>query len=178
MSSERVSPHIQYWDSCLFIELLTNRDPTRIAVLKELIEMEARGVIQIIISTFVFAEVRPFENATVPEDQFQAAVELLQSERLNIRPLTEGIALEAQRIGKENPLLLPGDCVHIATALSVNAIVLFTFDGAGLKRRRPSDMIAHSGKIKASTGGVPLEIREPYVPTGPLFDPSTESASP
>lgn len=176
MSSEKSPPQIQYWDSCLFIELLTNRNLARVAILRELIEMEQRGHIQIVISTFVLAEVRPFENATVPEEQFKQAVELLQSERLTIRPLTEGIALDAQRIGKENPRLLPGDCVHIATALAVRATVLFTVDGAGVRRRRPSEMIVNSGRIQSKDGGPALLIREPFVQRGPLFDPPNQSA--
>ena len=167
-------PEVQYWDSCMFISVLTGRDAKRTGTIRTLLEHEKKGLIKIAISTFVIAEVRPDEtNPNLDNKQFQMAAELLESDRLDRWALTPHIAQEAARIGKQFPKLLPGDCVHIATAIAATAAVLFTFDGLG-KRRRPSDMIAHSEKI----GNPPLKICEPFIPAGPLFEARIQTPSP
>ena len=91
---------------------------------------------------------------------------LFNSLELEIRVLTPRIAERAAEIGDTFPRLLPADCVHIATAIEAGADVLFTYDGAG-QRRRPADMIRYDRRI-----GDGLRIMQPFVPTGPLFDPS------
>lgn len=91
---------------------------------------------------------------------------LFNSLELEIRVLTPRIAERAAETGDTFPRLLPADCVHIATAIEAGADVLFTYDGAG-QRRRPADMIRYDRRI-----GDGLRIMQPFVPTGPLFDPS------
>ena len=157
----------------MFISLLTGKDAKRTDTIRTLLEQEKKGLIKIAISTFVIAEVRPGEsNPNLENKQFQMAVELLDSDRLDVWVLTPQIAQEAQEIGRRFPRLLPGDCIHIATAIAAGTAALFTFDGVGPKRRRPSDMIAHSGKI----GNPPLKICEPFLPVGPLFTKNSESS--
>jgi predicted nucleic acid-binding protein len=169
-------PELQYWDSCMFISLLPGKDAQRSEIIKALLQQEGKGLIKIAVSTFVSAEVRPDEsNPGLDPNQFQMAVELLESGRLDPWVLTEKIAQDAQKIGQLFPKLLPGDCVHIATALAANAAVLFTFDGVGPKRRRPAEMIAHSEKIGSQFHKPPLKICEPFLPVAhssdPLFKP-------
>jgi predicted nucleic acid-binding protein len=161
-----IEPELQYWDSCMFISLLTGKDKQRIETIRSLLKQEAKGHIKIVISTFVIVEVRPDQPGILAQNQFKMVTEIFESDRLDYRPLTPYLAQQAQNIGKDFPKLLPVDCVHIATAIEAKANVLFTFDGSGAKRRRPSDMIAHSRKI----GNPPLLIREPFIPKGPLFD--------
>ena len=160
----------------MFISLLTGKDEKRMSIIRALSEQEGKGLIQIAVSTFVSAEVRPDEsNSSLDVAEFQKAVELLESPRLDVWTLTPKIGQMAQKIGQLFPKLLPGDCVHIATAIEANTVVLFTFDGAGPSRRRPSEMIAHSGKIGPQFGKPILKISEPYLPVAhekdPLFNP-------
>ena len=171
----------QYWDSTLFVSYLAGTEVDRVEIIQGLLEQYERGGIEIIISTFAIAEVRsiPVEGATTPPND-EGAVEtveyhpehlqrvrnLFKSLELEIRVLTPRIAERAAEIGDTFPRLLPADCVHIATAIEAEADVLFTYDGAG-QRRRPADMIRYDRRI-----GDGLRIMQPFVPTGPLFDPS------
>ena len=170
-------PELQYWDSCMFISLLTGKDEKRMGIIRFLLEQEQKGLIRIVISSFVTAEVRPDEsNSSLDSAQFHEAVELLDSPRLDLWTLTPKIGKQAQEIGMLFPKLLPGDCVHIATALEAGVAVLFTFDGVGPSRRRQSEMIVHSGKIGPQFGKPALKISEPFMPiphsSDPLFRPS------
>src|SRR5204862_2336062 len=125
----RMSKPLQYWDSCLFIAILANRpnERERIDVIRHLIEQEKRGDFCIVASTLVRAEVRPDEsNVDLNPEEFASAVELMESDRIDWRPLTPSIAEQAQKMGKEFPALSPFDCVHIATAIAAEAKVLFT----------------------------------------------------
>ena len=171
----------QYWDSTLFVSYLAGTEVDRVEIIQGLLEQYERGGIEIIISTFAIAEVRsiPVEGATTPPND-EGAVEtveyhpehlqrvrnLFKSLELEIRVLTPRIAERAAEIGDTFPRLLPADCVHIATAIEAEADVLFTYDGVG-QRRRPADMIRYDQRI-----GDGLRIMQPFVPTGPLFDPS------
>jgi len=149
----------------MFISFLTGKDERRMDVIRALLQREQRGLIQIVISTFVTVEVRPDEGNPLDQGQLAMIAELFESDRLDYRPLTPHIAKIAQKIGMDFPTLTPPDCVHIATAIESGASVLFTFDGSGAKRRRPSEMIINSGKI----GNPTLKICEPFIDHGPLF---------
>ena len=151
----------------MFISFLTGKDEMRLETIRTLLQQEKQGLIEIVISTFVVAEVRPEGSNPLDRGQVEIIEELFDSGRLDSRPLTPHIAKRARKIGEEFPKLLPGDCVHIATAIEALASVLFTFNGSGVKRRRPSEMIQHSGRI----GNPPLKICEPFTPKGPLFEP-------
>lgn len=164
----------QYWDSCMFISLLTGTNPARIAIIDELSKLEDDGKIRIVTSTFTRAEVRPHPRyAGFDAAQVKKVEAILNSGRVDWRPVTPFIAEEAMRIGQAHPDLLPADCVHIATAIAAKARILFTFDGEGAQRRRPDKMLHWDDKI----GSPPLRIHEPFVPRGPLWDPIQERVS-
>ena len=91
---------------------------------------------------------------------------MFESDAFETYVLTPRIAERAADIGNAYPSLLPGDCVHIATAIESAADVLFTWDGG--QRRRPGTMLRYDGEIDG------LAIREPFVPMGPMFDPPAE----
>jgi predicted nucleic acid-binding protein len=172
-------PEIQYWDSCMFISLLVGKDERRMDVITKLLQQEEKDLIKIAVSTFLTAEVRPDESNTgLSPEQFQNIVDLLESPRLDTWELTPKIGKWAQKIGLLFPRLLPGDCVHIATALESNAAVLFTFDGSGQGRRRPSEMIAHSGQIGPQFGKPALKICEPFIPVPHSADPLFRNPNP
>jgi predicted nucleic acid-binding protein len=174
----------QYWDSPLFLAYLTERDEARADMVEELLDRYDRGGIEIVISSFVIAEVRrlPTPGAATPADEREVPVQaispdqvqrvrrMFESEQLELHVLTPRIAQRAADIGNEYPRLLPGDCVHIATAIEAGVDVLFTWDGGG-QRRRPGDMLRYDGRIND------LAIREPFVPLGPMFDPPPQAGA-
>jgi predicted nucleic acid-binding protein len=165
----------QCWDSTVFISLLTGQDEERVKVIRGLLDHHAKRKFQIVLSTFAIAEVRDFRatgaqgpapgaegsEATVQLDQAERerVATLFASDVLVYRALTDRTALLAAEIGNQYPSLLPGDCVHIATALEAKADVLFTYDGAG-QRRRPNEMLRYDRKI----GSPPLRIMLPFDP--------------
>lgn len=165
----------QCWDSTVFISLLTAQVPERVKVIRALLDNHKEGKFQIVLSTFAIAEVRKFRvpgatgpvpgeeggEATAPVDEVEQRriADLFASDVLVYRALTDRTALLAADIGNTYPSLLPGDCVHIATALDAKADVLFTYDGAG-QRRRPDEMLRYDKKI----GSPPLRIMEPFDP--------------
>lgn len=178
-------PRLQYWDSTVFVSFIRGEkeDPHRVEAVRALLDIYDRGGIQIVTSSFALAEVRALPKNDAPgppvgreeevererfdPTRWQRVQDALNSEQLIIRVLTPRIARLAADIGNKFPRLLPADCVHIATAIDAEADVLFTYDGVG-QRRRTADMLRYDGKI----GDPPLRIREPYIPTGPLFEPT------
>ena len=163
---------IQYWDSCLFISYLTNKDPSRVNVVEALLKFAAIGKIQIVTSTLTMVEVRPYADQ-YETHHMDAVEDLFHSNRPYFRPvaLTGTIARRAREIGEKNRrILYNSDCVHIATAQIEQASVLFTYDGESVPgmKRAPTGLIALNGKI----GNPPLRIMEPYEPRGPMYDPA------
>lgn len=173
---------IQYWDSPLFLVYVSGRDQPKIAIINGLLDLYDKNSVEIVISTYVIAEVRSIpeddsptstgnqgleavSTVTFTPEEMERVQKLFESPQLDYRVLTPRIASHAAEIGNRFPRLLPPDCVHIATALEANADVLFTWDGAG-RRRRPGDMLRYDGMIDG------LRIMQPFVPMGPLFDPS------
>jgi predicted nucleic acid-binding protein len=179
----------QCWDSTVFISLLTGQNPERSRVIRALLDHHKEGRLQIVVTTFAIAEVRAFRvpgsvgpapgqegsEDTVPLDEAerQRIAELFASDRLVYRALTDRTGLSAAEIGNTYPSLLPGDCVHIATALEAKVDVLFTYDGAG-QRRRPDTMLRYDKII----GTPPLRIMEPFDPWPALGLEFVESATP
>ncbi len=175
---------IQYWDSPLFISLLTAKETARVEIIRGLLDQYDRAGIQIVISSMVIAEVRRIPKAgargpapgneenvkVVPYDAMylERVRELFRSDQLDYRVLTPRIAELARDIGDEFPKLLPVDCVHAATALDAKVDVLFTWDGSGLQRRRPDALLRYDRRLGDDP---PLRIMEPFVPSGKLFDP-------
>lgn len=142
-------PRVQYWDSTVFVAFIRGEkeDPKRIETVRTLLGIYDRGGIQIVTSTFAIAEVRALPREDVPGPPVGREEEA-ESERF-----------DPERFRRVQDAL--------ATAIDAEADVLFTYDGAGL-RRRVADMLRYDGKI----GDPPLRIKEPYIPTGPLFEPT------
>lgn len=160
-------PVKQYWDSCMFIAYLQN-ESSRVPVIQDLIRRAKNGRIQIIISNLVLAEVRPYADQ-YNADHFKIVEDLLQTNRPYLRPvaLTGAIARRARQIGEQHRTLSVADAIHIATAEQENVSVLFTYDGVrsqGMRRSR--QMTDFNRKF----GNSALEIREPFVDHGPLFE--------
>ena len=154
----------EYWDSCLFIAYLQNKDNEQDIV--NVIDALLRGASQknerlIVISTMVLAEIRPRDIY----NEFHWAVirDLFYTNRpyIKIQALTPRLADLASTIGGDHNELTPPDAVHVATALSENVDVFYTLDGLhehGVRRR--GDLLDFDGKI----GKPPLAIRVPVMP--------------
>jgi len=161
-------PEVQYWDSCLFIDLLLNRRPERVkAILEALGEVRA-GRARIVLSNFTICEVRPHSDH---QPDYQKDVEeLLEGNYgyISWYGLTPTIARRARDIGARHPELTPADCVHLATALEAGATVFFTYDGEGKPRRRFRKLLTYDNKLQKD-GGHPLRILTPSINKGPMF---------
>jgi predicted nucleic acid-binding protein len=165
--------HVQAWDSTMFITLVMGVEADRCDVIRSLLASYDEQKLQIVVSTFAIAEVRSYRKpdtpgpepgaegsaATLPVVAEPAEVvrRMFESDQLIIRAVTPRIADMAADLGNRYPDLLPGDCVHIATAMDADVDVLFTYDGVG-RRRRPNSMLRYDGKI----GDPPLSIKEPW----------------
>lgn len=163
----------QYWDSTLFISYLEGVESERIKVIRALLDQYDEKKLQIVVSSFAIAEVRSYrepgtpgpapgaegmaQNRPLVPAHAQAVRDMFASDQLLIRVLTPRVAEMAADIGNSYPDLAPGDCVHIATAIDAGVDVLFTYDGAGT-RRRPADMLRYDERI----GDPPLRIMEPW----------------
>jgi predicted nucleic acid-binding protein len=154
---------VQYWDSGVFIEYLTNFNRPRAELIHELILDLERGAIRVVISTFVIAEVRYFTSPggqdTVRFDRQNRdrITELFTSDKFDYWVLTNRIAQMAADIGNQFRRISPPDCVHLATALAAGVDVFFTYDGA-IHQSRRDKLLAYNGRI----GDRPLEIRVPF----------------
>jgi predicted nucleic acid-binding protein len=158
-------PEVQYWDSCVFIDLLLNRHPDRVKAILECIREARAGRCRIVLSTFVLAEVRPHSDNK--PDYKQDVQDLLEGnlDFITWYAVTRTIALLARDIGTAHPDLTPADCVHLATALEAKARVFFTYDGEGAPRRRSRKLLTYDNRI----GKPPLRIVVPAVNRGPLY---------
>lgn len=153
----------------LATEQSTDEGRKRVERIKELLALHEQKKIEIVISTMAIVEFRPYQEGVLHDPEAARIVdELFNSTDIDPYALTPGIAAMAREIGEKHPKLTPTDAIHIATAITAKADVLFTFDGGG-KRRRQKQMITNSGKI----GNPPLKISEPYVDLGPMFDEQT-----
>ena len=88
-----------------------------------------------------------------------AVEEFFESDGLEVWAVTTFIAQRAADLGNTYPVLLPGDCVHIATALQSGAPVLFTYDGMP-GRRNSAKILAYDGLVATP----PLRIMHPFDP--------------
>lgn len=171
MTSGNASITRVYLDSPVFITAIsgsTTVPEKERDELRALLQQVDEGAVTAVISTFIMAEVRKFrkDGQTVDFDPEEAARvrTMFEQGRLEVLPVTERIALRAAEIGNDFERLMPGDCVHIATAEFASVDALFTRDGLTVGRRKPDAMLYYDGHI----GG--LRIVPPFNPTGPLFD--------
>jgi hypothetical protein len=163
-----------YLDTCMLLAITSPALYDRLKIVKELLDYVDAGHLQVVTSVAGIVELRKTTNdegapATyVDEDAARRILEMIRSNAIDVRPVTERIGLRAREIGERFPAVLALDTIHIATALdNPRSDVLFTFDGAG-KRRRPGKMIGLSRDPELATP--PLAICPPFIPAGELFD--------
>ena len=160
------NPQVQYWDSCLFVSLLTNREPEHTKIIRELLSQAEMGNISIVVSNLVLAEVRPEKNPTTEDEKL--VDELLEAERPYLRfyGLSRPIAKLSRKIGAGFSRITVPDAFHLATAITAEADVFLTYDGKRQKKtHRSGGLLQYDG-----LGPHGLAIREPRIDLGPLFD--------
>ena len=120
-----------YWDSCVFIDRIQGTSG-RIDLLTELTERAERGDLKIVASTITIAEVLrgPDEKAT-HEEQEERIISYFENSWIELRPVDRRVAEEARRLRRIHHFQTV-DAIHVATALSVGADCLHTYDGAHL----------------------------------------------
>ena len=160
------NPQVQYWDSGLFISLLTNEEPERTKIIRELLSQAEMGNISIVISNLVLAEVRPAKTPTTEDEKI--VDELLEGDRPYLRfyGLTPSIAKLSRKIGAGFSRITVPDAIHLATAITAKADVFFTYDGKKeRKTNRSKGLLQYDGLEPYG-----LAIKEPCHDLGPLFE--------
>jgi len=166
-----MSSEVQYWDSGLFINLITNKDPAKVSAITEMWRSAQRGNAIIAVSNFVLVEVRPKQG--FEKDYQQVVSEMLEASWPFVHwyAVSREIALEARKLAVDHPRLTPPDTIHLATALQAEASVFLTYDGLHENKhnRRTKDLLAYDGKI-GKEGMAALRIEVPRHGYGTMFD--------
>lgn len=166
-----MSGELQYWDSGLFINLITGAHPGKVAAVREMWRDAQNGRAEIVLSNFILTEVRP--KAGHEEGYKEVVEEMLEANWgfIHWRAVSRQIAVAARELAVKHPGLTPPDTIHLATALHAGAAVFLTFDGDHTdkkKLRRTRDLLYYDGLI----GAPPLRIEPPRVGYGiPMLDP-------
>jgi predicted nucleic acid-binding protein len=148
------SPSSVYLDSNALISVLEAREGYELVV--QALELAKQGKLELFVSMLSYVEVRGWGNGDAyPPDRDKAALDLLDSPSLLRVEFSRGVGIAARKIAYKYQLRNP-DAVHVASAASVGAEVLFTSDRQMVSR----------GRIDG------VYICEPYEIGGPtLFGP-------
>jgi predicted nucleic acid-binding protein len=146
-----------YWDSCVFISLLTlnNRTDEEVSNLRALEALSDEGQITILTSAITKIEVLDCHLTAEQENMFQG---MLERSNIEVVSLTSRIASLAREIrtAYEGKVAVP-DAIHLATAIFYNSTAFHTYDGCGRKSK-------HTDLLKLETpilGKYPLTISKP-----------------
>lgn len=144
-----MSVDVRYWDSVVFLALFL-AEPGRVEACEAALEEAEKGKVLIVTSALTLAEVLALrgEPRLLPDAALKKLViEFFKNEYIAVQNVTRSVAETARDLVWDFGIK-PKDAVHVASALSVKAPVLETFDGG---------LVAKSGKV-----GTPrLLIREP-----------------
>ena len=117
-----------YLDSSVYIAAI-NSEPTRVRIVKAILEAADRSEIQLVASTFVVAEVirRRGEEHTLSVDHEAEIDSILRSDRILWVELDFSLAIQARKLARLHNLR-PGDAIHLASAIRGKADVLLRYD--------------------------------------------------
>jgi predicted nucleic acid-binding protein len=152
-----------YWDSCVFISLLTGigRTDSEKANLQKVEKLCDDGQIVVFTAAITLVEVLACKMTADQEDTFKALLR-----RTNVYPVS--VTMRIAEIAREirNHYRMQGDeiavadSIHLATAIHYKATALHTFDGCG-KRSRKTDLLKLTFPL---IGKYPLVICKPEPP--------------
>jgi len=132
-------PEYIYWDSCMFLYYLEN-DPSKMYAIDDIIHevTSSKGKIEIITSTFTIAEVayvaaEKMKGRLDPQKEKDIENLWLDSSMFKLVDFHPGIAADARTLIRSAMAmgvsgLKAKDAVHIATAQSMGASALHTYD--------------------------------------------------
>ena len=157
---------IIYWDSCIFIAHLKNevrQDPQDMLGINELVDSFDLGQIDLVTSTITFTEVL---RTTITPQDYERFKSFFFRRNCHLMDVTRRIAEISHEIRNfyyqpGGPVLGTPDCIHLATAISFQCDVLYTFDGCG-KSTKPGLLSLHS----PIANRYDLSIQKP-IPTRP-----------
>lgn len=161
----------EYWDTCLFLSFLNNRDDEKdkVEIISALLQGAKEKKRLIVVSTQVIAEIRPRD--VYNQYHWNTVHDLFYTNRPFIKVVahTPPIAVLAASIGAEHDSAVEDyrvtvpDAIHVATALVEQVDVMLTYDGdASKERRRGGGLLSFDGAFEHR--GHTLTIKEPTMP--------------
>ncbi|MBA3360247.1 MAG: type II toxin-antitoxin system VapC family toxin [Acidimicrobiia bacterium] len=129
-----------YWDSCVFLEYINGDDQTRLQEISAILEDAEKNKLRIMTSTLTVAEVAfaRYEQAGAALDPVaQAKIDALWAmggpvRLADVTPLVAEAGRDLIRLGlpkqPDQWRLKPADAMHLATAKSLQADTVHTYD--------------------------------------------------
>lgn len=162
---------IQYWDACVFLAWLKEKDTERsdanyLLGIEEQVKKISDNKAQLTTSVITITEV--LENTLDPAkaDLYRRLFERKNVTRFAVSGRVASLAAEIrsfyrdQRSKSDEPVMKTPDAIHLATAIICKCDVFYTFDGDG-KKAKPFTLLNLSGLI---AGKYQLRIEKP-IPT-------------
>ncbi|MFT3879959.1 MAG: type II toxin-antitoxin system VapC family toxin [Gemmatales bacterium] len=153
------SKEIVYWDSCVFIDLLSQQKADRFAACKHIQERAEKGEVTIVTSAITITEVMKLGSAPATDKENKQILDYFENPYIIIRQVDRATAMEAREVIRKHGLRTV-DAIHVATALRAGVPVVQTYDG--IKGRRKG-LLKYNLKI----GNPPIRIETPPAPPPP-----------
>jgi predicted nucleic acid-binding protein len=117
-----------YLDTSVYLAAI-NGEPGRLSIVRDILDAADRGIVRIVASTFVAAEViRPKgEREQVPAEKELVINEVLDGRRIDWVELDLPLAVESRRLARLHNLK-PADAVHLASAVRAQADILLRWN--------------------------------------------------
>jgi predicted nucleic acid-binding protein len=135
-----MTPKKIFWDSCVFVTLLSKQKETgwlkRQEVCKSCMQQAINGDIEIYISTMTIVEVNKTTESTspIPKSVQETITKLMNQPFIKVIPADLARAFEAREHIWEYSWLKPVDAMHLACALYAKVDEMFTYDGLGSQK--------------------------------------------
>jgi predicted nucleic acid-binding protein len=150
-----------YWDSCIFIYLMSKHKEQwkieRQTTCKNCLQEAIDGKSEIYISTVSIVEFNRTTDTTfpIPDEIKEKITTLINQPFIKIVSADIARAFEARNHIWKWPWLSAIDAIHLASALYANVDELFTYDGNGSQK----GLLDLDGLI----GNPPLKIKHPHI---------------
>ena len=149
-----------FWDSCVFIFLLSKHtDQTLVQkqeVCRNCLQEAIDGKVDIYVSTVSIVEINKTIESTspIPKDVQDKIQKLISQPFVKVVSADLARAYEARSYIWQYSWLKPADAIHLACAIYANVTELFTYDGNGSNK----GLLDLDGKL----GTPPLKINNPH----------------
>lgn len=152
-----------YWDACIWITLINDRDSVRGQCCQYVLKLADAGECEIWTSSFTLAEVYKRkcddEQVGLQEDQDRHFEDLIEQEFVKKISVDVDVATVARRLLRRFPKIgKPQDSVHVASCILENIDELHTFDR--------EDLLHLDGEIVRADKQKLRICMPPYPPSG------------